>query len=164
MGSRGPQPKPIDWEVVARLASIFCTQEEIAHVLKCSVDTLDNRAFNEAGEKLSDYIKRHQSTGKVSLRRYQWKAAEKGNTAMLIWLGKQLLGQRDLSKEEAQDLKEVKKQDTKVLDKDTMIELIQLAREPLKAAKEARQNGQIKATEDSNKDSSQGDKSGPAVQ
>ena len=25
----------------------------------------------------------------------QWKAAERGNTSMLIWLGKQILGQSD---------------------------------------------------------------------
>lgn len=28
------------------------------------------------------------------MRRYQWKLAEK-NTAMAIWLGKQMLGQKD---------------------------------------------------------------------
>jgi hypothetical protein len=29
------------------------------------------------------------------LRRLQWKGAEAGNPTMLIWLGKQMLGQRD---------------------------------------------------------------------
>lgn len=36
---------------------------------------------------------RHE--GKSSLRRLQWKAAQKGNSAMLVWLGKQMLGQKD---------------------------------------------------------------------
>jgi len=30
----------------------------------------------------------------------QWKAAQKGNTSILIWLGKQYLNQRDQPKEE----------------------------------------------------------------
>jgi hypothetical protein len=32
---------------------------------------------------------------KASLRRIQWKLAEAGNATMCVWLGKQLLGQRD---------------------------------------------------------------------
>jgi hypothetical protein len=33
--------------------------------------------------------------GKLSLRREQFRLAERGNAAMLMFLGKQLLGQRD---------------------------------------------------------------------
>ncbi len=33
----------------------------------------------------------------MSLRRKQWRAAEEGNTTMLVWLGKQYLGQKDKS-------------------------------------------------------------------
>lgn len=32
---------------------------------------------------------------KTSLRRLQWKKASEGNVAMLIWLGKQILGQKE---------------------------------------------------------------------
>ena len=32
---------------------------------------------------------------RTSLRRWQYEKAKDGNVAMLIWLGKQLLGQRD---------------------------------------------------------------------
>ncbi len=31
----------------------------------------------------------------MSLRRLQWKAAKENNVTMLIWLGKQYLGQTD---------------------------------------------------------------------
>jgi hypothetical protein len=31
----------------------------------------------------------------MRLRQLQWQAAEKGNTSMLIFLGKQMLGQMD---------------------------------------------------------------------
>ena len=83
----GRPKKNIDPELVRELAHIHCTMEEIASVCKCSVDTLENR--------FSDVIKEGRNEGKKSLRRYQWEAAKKGNTAMLIWLGKQLLKQKE---------------------------------------------------------------------
>lgn len=77
----------IDEKQVHKLAAIHCTMEEIASVVGCSVDTLEGR--------FSEVIKKARSEGKASLRRYQYLAAQGGNTAMLIWLGKQLLAQRD---------------------------------------------------------------------
>lgn len=74
-------------EDVLKLARIHCTMEEIGFVVGCSVDTLERR--------FADIIKQGKAQGRTSLRRHQWLAAEKGNTAMLIWLGKQLLGQVD---------------------------------------------------------------------
>jgi hypothetical protein len=60
---------------------------EIAAVMKCSVDTLENR--------YSEVIKIGREEGKQSLRRAQWKKALEGNPAMLIWLGKFYLGQKE---------------------------------------------------------------------
>lgn len=40
-------------------------------------------------------FKKYSAGGKRSLRRWQMQAAEKGNTAILIFLGKQYLGQKD---------------------------------------------------------------------
>ena len=77
----------IDQALVEKLASIHCTMEEIASVVGCSVDTLERR--------FAEPIKKAKDKGKSSLRRHQWEAAQKGNITMLIWLGKQLLGQRD---------------------------------------------------------------------
>ena len=79
-------------ETIKNLASIQCTDEEIASVLGCSVDLLTNKnnreAFLEAKEA-------GQLSGKASLRRMQFKTAEAGNATMQIWLGKQYLGQKD---------------------------------------------------------------------
>lgn len=61
--------------------------EEIARIVKCSVDTLERR--------FADVIKNGQSEGKSSLRREQYQQAMKGNTALLIWLGKIYLGQQE---------------------------------------------------------------------
>jgi hypothetical protein len=79
--------KPLDEETIARLARIQCTNEEIAAICGCHRDTLH--------ERFSDVIKRERESGKSSLRRLQWKSATKGNVTMQIWLGKQLLGQKD---------------------------------------------------------------------
>ena len=40
-------------------------------------------------------ITKGKDKGKMRLRQMQWKAAEGGNVSMLIWLGKQVLGQSD---------------------------------------------------------------------
>lgn len=76
-------------EMIRRLSEIQCTQKEIAHVMGCSIDVIkraDNRELVEEGK----------SQGKVRLRRAQYaKAVDEGNPTMLIWLGKNLLGQTD---------------------------------------------------------------------
>lgn len=79
--------KAIDDALVKKLAAIHCTMNEIAAVCECSVDTLERR--------FADTIKNEREKGKTSLRRYQWEAAQKGNIGMMIWLGKQYLGQAD---------------------------------------------------------------------
>lgn len=84
----GRPKKEIDYEVVEKLASIQCTQEEIANFLNLSVRTL------QRDEEFCRLYKKGQDNGKMSLRRTQFKLAEK-NPSMAIWLGKQYLGQRD---------------------------------------------------------------------
>jgi len=81
--------KEINYTQARRLAEIQCTIDEIAHVLGVSDTTLKRNVefraiYDAAREK-----------GKTSLRRMQWHAARRGNTAMLIWLGKQYLGQAE---------------------------------------------------------------------
>ena len=79
-------------KMVETLAGMMCTDEEIAAVLECSVETLQTKDNLQA---FSDCKKKGQDKGKASLRRLQFKAADKGNTTMLIFLGKQYLQQRD---------------------------------------------------------------------
>lgn len=88
--NKGGRPKKeLDYELIEDLAKIQCTQEEIASCLKVNVSTL------KRDEKFCTIYKNGQEQGKKSLRRYQFDCAKKGNSAMLIWLGKQYLGQRD---------------------------------------------------------------------
>lgn len=80
-------PKQVDAEVVRKLAQIHCTTEEIASVCGVSKDTIERRFM--------DILQDGRAKGRASLRRLQWDAAQKGNITMMIWLGKQLLDQRD---------------------------------------------------------------------
>jgi len=79
----------IDWDLVKKLAAIHCTQEEIASVVGCSVDTLTRRP------EFAEVFKKGREEGKASLRRKQYEIAMNGNVSMLIWLGKQILGQSE---------------------------------------------------------------------
>lgn len=89
----GRPKKEIDYDVVEKLANIQCTQEEIASFLGLSVRTL------QRDEEFCRIYKKGQENGKMSLRRIQFKLAEK-NTSMAIFLGKQYLGQKDNPHEE----------------------------------------------------------------
>lgn len=87
---KGGRPKKeLDYDLIEELANIQCTQEEIASCLNVNVSTL------KRDERFCTIYKKGQECGKKSLRRYQFDCAKKGNSAMLIWLGKQYLGQRD---------------------------------------------------------------------
>lgn len=87
---KGGRPKfKIDYEQGSKLAMIQCTQQEIATFLGCSTDTL------RRDKKFCEIYKKGQEEGKMSIRRMQFKAASGGNVTMLIWLGKQYLGQTD---------------------------------------------------------------------
>ena len=82
----------IDEGLVVQLAKIHCTHTEIAAVVGCSVDTLTRR--------FADIIEKAREDGKSSLRRAQWKAALSGDRTLMIWLGKQHLGQNDKQQHE----------------------------------------------------------------
>ena len=83
----GRPKKELDIEIIQKLASIMCTNVEIAQGVGCHSDTL--------ADNFSEYLKKGREEGKISLRRLQWTKAQNGNTTMLIWLGKQWLGQKD---------------------------------------------------------------------
>ena len=84
----GRKPFKADLDGMEKLAAIGGTEEEIAAVFGCGETTLRRPDIKEA-------INRGRATGRVTLRRLQWQGAQAGNPTMLIWLGKQLLGQRD---------------------------------------------------------------------
>ena len=85
----------IDTDQVSAFCQVLCTQEEIALFLGCSIETLNRRIKEKSGLTFAGFYQKHSVGGKMSLRRYQYLAAKDGNPTMLVWLGKQVLGQRD---------------------------------------------------------------------
>jgi hypothetical protein len=64
-------------------------------VLRVSEDTIERWCKRTYELGFADAYKKFSATGKTSLRRSQFNVALQGNPTMLIWLGKQYLGQRE---------------------------------------------------------------------
>lgn len=94
MAKAGRPKKDIDAEQFVKLCGLQCTEEEIAAFFDCSVDTIERFCKREFGVNFAEIYKRKRDYGKISLRRTQWKLAEK-YPSMAIFLGKQFLGQTD---------------------------------------------------------------------
>lgn len=95
-----PRPrKEIKPEQFEGLCRIQCTLSEIADIFNCSEDTVERWCRREYKMRFADAFKRYSAGGKMSLRRIQFKLAEK-SPAMAIWLGKQYLGQREFYPDE----------------------------------------------------------------
>ena len=82
-----PKKYDIPSHKVQELAEFGCTNTEIAQFYGCSENTI-RRNY---GENLT----KGRASGKTRLRELQWAVAAKGNVTMLIWLGKQVLGQSE---------------------------------------------------------------------
>ena len=94
--NKGGRPrKELNQETFEGLCEIQATLEEIAGVLRVSEDTVERWCKRTYELGFADAHKKFSATGKTSLRRYQFDLAKKGNATMLIWLGKQYLGQTD---------------------------------------------------------------------
>lgn len=77
----------IDEAQVYKLAKLGATNVDIGYVLGCDEAQI-RRRFAES-------VAKGRAERRNELRTWQWKAAEEGNISMLIWLGKQYLGQAD---------------------------------------------------------------------
>lgn len=85
----------IDWETFQKLLEYQASLEEVAAWFKMSPDTVETRVKEKFNRTFSEVSKEFRGVGKLSLRRKQFQEAMKGNTKLLIWLGKQYLEQRD---------------------------------------------------------------------
>lgn len=82
----------IDLQELEKLAAMQATGEEIARWFKVGHATWERRAKKEPYRSI---IENGRAIGKVSVRRRQFELAMAGDKTMLVWLGKQWLGQRD---------------------------------------------------------------------
>lgn len=94
MAQMGRPRIEINKEEFEKLCALLCSEEEIASWFDVSVDTLCRWCKREYGVTFAEIYKTKSEKGRIALRRYQFKLAEK-YPAMAIFLGKQYLGQRD---------------------------------------------------------------------
>lgn len=86
--------KEIDQKQFENLCGLQCTLEEICGWFDVCSDTLEAWCKRTYKRSFSEVFAQKRGAGKISLRRSQWRLAEK-NATMAIFLGKQFLGQRD---------------------------------------------------------------------
>lgn len=84
----------IDKKQFEKLCGLQCTKEELAGFFNCSEDTIERWCRREYKESFAVVFAQKRVTGKISLRRSQFRMAET-NPTMAIWLGKQYLNQRE---------------------------------------------------------------------
>lgn len=92
--------KEIDRDGFEKLCGFMCTEEEIASFFDVSADTLQRWCKRTYGEGFAEVYKNKTADAKCTLRRYQMQLAER-NPTMAIFLGKQWLGQKDVSTTDA---------------------------------------------------------------
>ncbi len=81
-------------KAVSEIAVRQCPDEEIAAYLGISYSTFKRRKAENP--ELAEAIEGGRDMGKQMLRDVQWNSAVEGkNVTMMIWLGKQYLGQSD---------------------------------------------------------------------
>lgn len=84
---RGNNKKVIPPDEVEKLSRLWCSYQEMSEFFNVPVETLK---YN-----FRDLIAKGRSETKQALRRAQIKLAIGGNATMLIWLGKNILGQQE---------------------------------------------------------------------
>lgn len=89
-----PAQDRIDKKQFENLCGLQCTLFEICDFFDVEDDTLNSWCKKTYGTTFSEVFKKKRGKGQISLRRMQWKLAEK-NATMAIFLGKQYLGQKD---------------------------------------------------------------------
>lgn len=98
--------KEIDVKMFESMCAYQCTKDEICGILDIDEKTLTRWCKDTYNMGFSDIYKKKCQVGLMSLRRYQFKLAEK-YPAMAIFLGKQYLGQKDIIVNENKNLPKV---------------------------------------------------------
>jgi len=99
-----PQSVDISDPAVRAQVEIFgkllATHEEMADWFDCCLSTIEKYMTLKDPENVTEFLrvyKKASAESKTSLRRMQMTKAMEGDNALLIWLGKQLLDQKDKS-------------------------------------------------------------------
>lgn len=87
--------KEIDQDQFEKLCGLQCTESEIMGWFDITDKTLTRWCKDTYGESFSEVYAKKREKGKISLRRAQFRLAEK-SASMAIFLGKNYLGQKDV--------------------------------------------------------------------
>lgn len=87
-----------DWDQFNKLCklpkqSISC--RDISDIMDLGYDTIARRVKDEKGMTFEEYRDKKQGSLRKSILDWQMEAAKNGSAAVLIWLGKNYLGQED---------------------------------------------------------------------
>lgn len=95
MGVVGRPKVHIDWEKAKEMCLVGSPGTEIAGYFGIDANTVYARCLEDNGITFTEFSQPFYSKGENIIRKVQYEKAEKGDTAMLIWLGKNRLKQRD---------------------------------------------------------------------
>lgn len=91
MNKGGRPRKPVDLAQLEKLAAVGCQEGEMAWFFGIHPKVFSRNKTKE----IQAAIDKGRENGRSALRRKQFEVALSGNPTMLIWLGKQELGQTD---------------------------------------------------------------------
>ncbi len=95
MKKRGRKFAVIDWELLDKILAIGASLLDTSDIMNLSEDTVQRAIKKEHGITFQEYREKKMSKTRLRLRQKQIDCALAGNVTMLIWLGKQILGQSE---------------------------------------------------------------------
>ncbi len=91
----GAPEKEFNWKLLDSVLQFGARLIDCSDMLELSDDTIQRRIKKEHDCTFSEYRNRKMSKMRMKLLQKQYDVAMKGNVSMLIWLGKNHLGQSD---------------------------------------------------------------------
>ena len=100
----GRPEKEFDWKVLDSILQFGANLIDCSELLDVSDDTIQRKIKSEHGCTFSEYRTKKMGRMRVKLLQKQYEMAQNGNVALLIWLGKQHLGQKDKIEQEVKEV------------------------------------------------------------
>jgi len=85
----------VDMDLLERLCSRSWKCTDVAYVMGVSYDTIERRIKSTYDCTFAEYLDKTKAKVRMKLFEKQLEVAFNGNPAMLIWLGKQMLDQKE---------------------------------------------------------------------
>ena len=102
----GRPEKEMDWKLLDSVLQYGASLIDCAELLEMSEDSIQRKIKEKSGVTFSEYREAKKSKIRMKLRQKQFEMAMNGNVALLIWLGKNELGQKDKLEHDApEDIK-----------------------------------------------------------